>query len=66
MGAGTAGSLVASELSNTNPLWSILLVEAGDGPDIHSEVSYPSELETSSRNAARDLRVSKDNETYLL
>ncbi|KPI96024.1 Glucose dehydrogenase [acceptor] [Papilio xuthus] len=38
VGAGTAGTLVASQLSNINPTWSILLVEAGDNPDILSEV----------------------------
>ncbi|KPJ15964.1 Glucose dehydrogenase [acceptor] [Papilio machaon] len=38
VGAGTAGTIVASQLSNINPTWSILLVEAGENPDILSEV----------------------------
>ncbi|XP_068623930.1 glucose dehydrogenase [FAD, quinone]-like [Battus philenor] len=38
IGAGTAGSLVASELSNLYPSYSILLLEAGDNPGINSEV----------------------------
>ncbi|CAH0713818.1 unnamed protein product, partial [Brenthis ino] len=38
VGAGTAGSLLASRLSNLYPLWKILLIEAGDDPGIDSEI----------------------------
>ncbi|XP_023952473.2 glucose dehydrogenase [FAD, quinone] [Bicyclus anynana] len=38
VGAGTAGSLFASQLSNIYPSWSILLIEAGDDPGIDSEI----------------------------
>ncbi|XP_041971832.1 glucose dehydrogenase [FAD, quinone]-like [Aricia agestis] len=38
VGAGTAGSLVASYLSNANPSWSVLLIEAGDDTGVDSEI----------------------------
>ncbi|CAH2093800.1 unnamed protein product [Euphydryas editha] len=38
VGAGTAGSLLASRLSNIYPTWKILLIEAGDDPGIDTEI----------------------------
>ena len=43
VGGGTAGCLVAAELAVSNPAWSVLLLEAGDGlrDDPVSEQSVP-------------------------